>query len=252
MPPSLRFDQGDTGTVDRSRSDITISVAVDVFAIGIVGTATFAVLDKPPGSAAAFSGANPGDRTITPDVIGSYRIRITDSDDGSTVIHTFTVRTTNRSLAIPAHNERANADANEVDPDVGGTWVDDSETNEGGSNKGWALFLRELYLAVDDSPTVAHTHTRVVQTYTSGPVTVSPSVDVYLIDATAGAITVNLPTAVGVSGAGYTIVKTDATGFAVTIDPNGSETLSGSATKILTSFASAVPIISDNANWWIL
>ena len=147
--PDIRFDQGDTGVVNRARTDITISVVVDVFALSLVGSPTFDILHKPIGSSASFSGAG-NDRQVTPDVAGKYRIRITDGGAGSEVIHTFAVRTAKRGLVKIAHNERADEDANEVDTDPG-SWVDASESNEGGSNKGYYEDFDEIIDAVDKS-----------------------------------------------------------------------------------------------------
>lgn len=130
----LRFDIGASlGTNNRSRSDVQVGDTVTVNALSAVGTVSIDLLDKPSGSAAALAGSG-STRTINPDSAGSYRIRV--SDDAGVRIHTFTVLTARLRLHIPAHNERANPDANEVDTDPG-TWVDDSETNEGGSFKGW-------------------------------------------------------------------------------------------------------------------
>lgn len=148
MAPSIRFDQGDTGTTNRSRSDIVLSSAVTVNALSVVGTAVFALLDRPAGSSAALSGSG-STRSITPDVRGTYRIRIIDDNDDSEVIHTFTCRTPLFNLPIPAHNERADDRANEADTDPG-TWVNSSETNEGGHFKGWHPTLLELYNLIED------------------------------------------------------------------------------------------------------
>ncbi len=142
MPPDIRFDQGDTGTVNRSRSDITKS-SLDVVALNVVGTAVFGLLDRPFGSAAALTGVAALNRQLVPDVAGTYRLRVIDDDDGSSVTHTVTVLSTldavvsqSLDLHMAAHNERADPTANEVDVDPG-TWVNGSETNEGGSFKGW-------------------------------------------------------------------------------------------------------------------
>jgi len=148
--PTINFDQSGipAGVVDRSRSDVVLSTVVTVTATA-VGAAVFGLLDRPVGSAAALSGAGLT-RSITPDAAGSYRVRIIDDNDGSSVIHTFTVRTAKRGLPKPAHNERANPLANEVDPN-GGSWVAESETNEGGSFKGWHDPEDEMWDAIDSS-----------------------------------------------------------------------------------------------------
>jgi len=67
-------------------------------------------------------------------------------------------------------------------------------------------------------------------------------------DTSSGDITVNLPTAVGISEKVYHILKSDASNT-VTIDPNGSETISGSSTLTLTFNGEQITIRSDGTNW---
>ena len=131
--PDIRFDRGDTGVVNRSRNDIELGVEFDIVALNVTGTAVFGLLGRPGGSAAVIGGTG-NTRQITGDVAGGYRVRITD--DAGEVTHTFTVKTP-MGQDFPAPGERANPDANDVDTDTGGTWVDDSETNLGGSFEGW-------------------------------------------------------------------------------------------------------------------
>lgn len=68
-------------------------------------------------------------------------------------------------------------------------------------------------------------------------------------DATTATVTVNLPTAVGITGRRYTIKKVDASVNAVTVDPSGTETIDGAATSALTSQWAGVSLVSDGANW---
>jgi hypothetical protein len=68
-------------------------------------------------------------------------------------------------------------------------------------------------------------------------------------------ITVNLPAAAGTSITGhvYIIKRTNATaGNDVIIDPNGAETIDGSATFTITSQWNRVAIISNGTNWEII
>ena len=151
--PTIKFDQGalPAGVVDRSRSDVTLAGGVvTVTAASVAGTAIFGLLARPTGSAAALSGAGLT-RSITPDVAGTYRVRVIDDADGSSVIHTFTVRTLNRGLAIPAWNERASELANDVDVDPG-SWVNESETNEGGLANGWHPDFEKVINELDAIP----------------------------------------------------------------------------------------------------
>ena len=69
-------------------------------------------------------------------------------------------------------------------------------------------------------------------------------------DATAGAITVTLPTAVG-NTAKLHFKKMDASGNAVTLDGDGAETIDGAATAAITAQYTTLTIVSDGNNWLI-
>jgi hypothetical protein len=72
-------------------------------------------------------------------------------------------------------------------------------------------------------------------------------------DATAGAMTINLPAASDVgSGFEVTIKKTDASRSAVTIDPFAAETIDGAATFVLDEQYEEVTVKSDGAAWVVL
>jgi hypothetical protein len=73
-----------------------------------------------------------------------------------------------------------------------------------------------------------------------------------LCSAAGGAFTVILPTAVGITGKIYTVVKTDSGTNAVTVDAAGTETINGALTVILPQQYNTVTIISNGANWLIL
>jgi hypothetical protein len=70
-------------------------------------------------------------------------------------------------------------------------------------------------------------------------------------DATAGAFTITLPSAVGQTGE-MVIKKIDASANAVTVDGAGAETIDGAATKVLAAQYDSVRIASDGANWMIV
>ncbi len=65
-----------------------------------------------------------------------------------------------------------------------------------------------------------------------------------------GTITISLPTAAGCAGRIY-IIKNTSTG-AITIDPDGSETIDGSSTKILTTQNETAALQSNGTNWHII
>lgn len=85
----------------------------------------------------------------------------------------------------------------------------------------------------------------------SGPVTGDYTITDadFLINYESGTYTVTLPTAVGRAGQQYEI-KNSGTGL-ITVDPDGTETIDDSLTKILRQY-DAMMIMSDGANWIIV
>lgn len=67
----------------------------------------------------------------------------------------------------------------------------------------------------------------------------------------ASAVTVNLPTAAGLD-AHIFVIKRGSAVSAVTVDPNGSETIDGASTKSLNSQYAVLAVISDGTNWLTL
>jgi hypothetical protein len=74
------------------------------------------------------------------------------------------------------------------------------------------------------------------------------------VDATSGVITITLPAAAGTptSGRVYIIKKIDASGNAVTVDGNASETIDGATTYPLASQYKYVTIQSNGVNWFVI
>lgn len=70
----------------------------------------------------------------------------------------------------------------------------------------------------------------------------------YLVDATAGNITINLPTAIG-SIAKLTFIKIDSTANTVIVDGNGAQTVNGDTTATILFRWTAFSIVSNNLNW---
>ena len=70
-------------------------------------------------------------------------------------------------------------------------------------------------------------------------------------DASGGAITVNLPAAATAKNGFYiTIKKTDSSANGVTIDGDGSETIDGDTTKVLTNQYQVITVVSDGSEWF--
>jgi hypothetical protein len=82
--------------------------------------------------------------------------------------------------------------------------------------------------------------------------TATTSDDVILCDASGGAWTLSLHTAVGNTGKVLRIKKTDSSTNVLTIDGNSTETIDGLATIKLGGLNSAVSIASDGSNWRII
>jgi len=96
----------------------------------------------------------------------------------------------------------------------------------------WSAYNNELYVA---------------QTATF---TVGPRDTVISVSTAAGAVTANLPTAVGIAGREITIKKTTNDANFLTLDGSGSETIEGVSTYIITSIGE-VTIYSNGANWLV-
>ena len=94
----------------------------------------------------------------------------------------------------------------------------------------------------DDGQTISPVRT------VTGTVTARPIDRVLKADASSAGVTVNLPSAAP-NPVTYTIVKVDATGNTVTIDPSGSQTVNGSATRVLSTQWESVTLVSDGSNW---
>lgn len=74
----------------------------------------------------------------------------------------------------------------------------------------------------------------------------------YLVDATSGAVTVNLPAASSSEGWVVVVKKIAGGGTAVTVDGNGSETIDGSTTKTLSSNWDFVRLVCNGTAWFIV
>ena len=87
--------------------------------------------------------------------------------------------------------------------------------------------------------------------YTSVSVntTLNDAYQVVGVDATGGVRTITLPTAVGIRGKIYVVKKIDSSTNVVTVDGDGSETIDGATTALLSAQYSALMIQSDGTNW---
>jgi hypothetical protein len=71
-------------------------------------------------------------------------------------------------------------------------------------------------------------------------------------DASAGAFTISLPSAVGIAGRMYTIKKVDGSPNPVTIVPHGTQTIDGASSYVLSFQGQYVTIVSDGSHWLVI
>ncbi len=71
------------------------------------------------------------------------------------------------------------------------------------------------------------------------------------VNATSGNVVINLPPA-SANKQIYWIKKTDVSANTVTVTPNGSDTIEGSATKVLTAQYSSIQLVSNGTIWLVL
>jgi len=97
-------------------------------------------------------------------------------------------------------------------------------------------------------------HLTVSITSASSPYTVPGNVDdlTILCNCSSGAITANLPTAVGITGRIYNIKKTDSSTNAVTVTPAGAETIDASASVTISFQNETWTVQSDGTNWVLI
>lgn len=75
---------------------------------------------------------------------------------------------------------------------------------------------------------------------------------VALVNASGGAVTMTLPTAVGNANLRHWIKKTDSTANTVTIATALSQTIDGNTTVVIQVTNQTIALISDGTNWYIL
>jgi hypothetical protein len=81
---------------------------------------------------------------------------------------------------------------------------------------------------------------------------ITTSDNVVKVDASSGAITVTLPSAVGINGQQFNIKAMDISGGNVTVATTSSQTIDGGTTATLTTQYENITVHSDGANWVIL
>jgi len=122
-----------------SRSDLSTGVLVNLNDAGTGAISRlWELLSVPPGSASTLATPTAQTSSFTPDIVGSYRIRLT-VNGAITDIAIGAVRTANLSMRIPATGEEDNFD-------------------ESGNTTGWSGSLHEAFLAIDNNVVAPAAH----------------------------------------------------------------------------------------------
>lgn len=164
---------------------------------------------------------------------------------GSVVGTTDTQTLTNKTLTAPTLTSPV------LDGTLSGTAFLDEDTMT--SNSATAVASQQSIKAyVDNSVSATQDISVATKTSADSPYTVLSTDYLILADASSGAITINLPTASGITGKQYIIKKIGTDYNNITIDGNASETIDGDTTYTLHLPREWVKIVSDGTNWRII
>lgn len=116
MAAEITFNQpsgAGPGVAGKARNDIWISQAVELVSSGTGSTYLWELLSAPPGSSAVITSPTSSPASITPDVIGTYRIQLTVDGGGVGNVYTRVIRARydatgvilHRGWALPAVDE---------------------------------------------------------------------------------------------------------------------------------------------------
>jgi hypothetical protein len=105
--------------------------------------------------------------------------------------------------------------------------------------------VREITASASSSFTLTQSATNVYEHDSCCPIPL-------YMDVSGGNDTVYLPPAAQMEGDAYEIKKTDATGYTITVEPDGSETIDGEDRIIISDQNVTLSIRSDGSNWQIV
>jgi len=87
---------------------------------------------------------------------------------------------------------------------------------------------------------------------TDSPYALTSSFDLITADSSGGAITIDLPAANTVTGIVFTVKKISTDFTAITIDPNGAETIEDESTTTVNTYGESVRFVSNGSEYFIL
>ena len=173
-----------------------------------------------------------------------------DGEDGVSVTDAYIAADGNLVIVLSDGNEVDVGEISQRSDDKGNVYI---------SGKDWQIIVSDTapidpvidQLWCDTSSDILYGYGNRISTKT-GNYTITSEDYTILCDATSGAIIVSLLAASNVSGHIYNIKKIDAGGNSVTIATNGSDTIDGSATAVITVPFVSIAIQSNGTNWYIL
>lgn len=83
----------------------------------------------------------------------------------------------------------------------------------------------------------------------TGNTTLDATHSIVGVDATSGNLVITLPSAAGITGRTYSVMKIDSGANTVTVTPDGSETINGAGTLVLSSQFDDCRLVSNGTNW---
>lgn len=86
----------------------------------------------------------------------------------------------------------------------------------------------------------------------NSPYSVNNNESVFLVDASGGAVVLNLRPAMEWETKRISVKKIDASANTVTIDANGVETIDGSATKVISTQYASLELVSQGGAVWVI
>lgn len=126
----------------------------------------------------------------------------------------------------------------------GSTVVPTAQLGSGTANS--TVFLRGDSTWASPTATISYAQSTKTANYT-----ITGTDDFIWADASSGAITITLPTAVGVTKT-FTIKRINSGANNVTVGTTSSQTIDGATTKVLAQQWESITLMSNNTNWYIV
>lgn len=110
--------------------------------------------------------------------------------------------------------------------------------------------VSEAFTKLNANTALRHSFDITTVNAAASPYTVLTSAQMLVVDASAGAVTLNLPAAASSSNLSIVVVAKSVTGGNVIIDASGSETINGATTKTLSVAYAQCRLTCDGTQWY--